>query len=199
VVDTRICFLGDSFTQGTGDETCLGWPGRVCARARRRGHDVTHYNLGIRRETTADILVRWRTEVRPRLMPGVNGRVVFSFGANDATQENGDWRVAPDASQQNARLMISGALTAGYPVLVVGPPPAPETDKTARHAELARRYAEVCKKLNVPFLDILDSIQHVDAWWHEVASGDGIHPGAEGYAALAKLVEEWPAWRAWLP
>ncbi len=28
--------------------------------------------------------------------------------------------------------------------------------------------------------------------------GDGAHPGAKGYAAMAALVEEWPAWRAWL-
>ena len=116
---------------------------------------MTLYNLGIRRETTADILARWRAEVAPRLVPGVDGRVVFSFGANDATQENGAWRVGPDRSAANARSMIADA-RASYPVLVVGPPPAPESDKTARHAELAARYAEVCRELDVPFLDIVD-------------------------------------------
>jgi lysophospholipase L1-like esterase len=198
LADLRICFVGDSFTQGTGDETYLGWPGRVCAAARARGHTVTAYNLGIRRETTADILARWKAEVTPRLVPGVDGRVVFSFGANDATQEDGRWRVAPDQSAANARAMISEA-KAAYPVLVIGPPPAPEADKTARHAELAARYAEVCRELDVPFLDILPSIQPVEAWWQEVAAGDGIHPGSGGYAALAGLVEQWAAWKAWLP
>jgi lysophospholipase L1-like esterase len=198
MADLRICFIGDSFTQGTGDDACLGWPGRACASARARGHAVTVYNLGIRRETTDDIRGRWRAEVGPRLVAGVDGRIVFSFGANDATIEDGHWRVPPDLSAENARAMIARARLT-YPVLVVGPPPAPEADKTARHAELAARYREICRGLDVPFLDILEPIKAVDAWWEEVAAGDGIHPNSGGYAALAGLVEAWPAWRAWLP
>lgn len=198
MADLRICFVGDSFTQGTGDERYLGWPGRVSAAARARGHTVTAYNLGIRRETTTDILARWRAEVAPRLVQGVDGRIVFSFGANDATIEDGRWRVDPEQSAANAHAMISEA-QAAYPVLVVGPPPTPEADKTARHAELAARYATVCQDLQVPFLDILPAIRPVEAWWQEVAVGDGIHPGSGGYAALAELVDAWPAWRAWLP
>lgn len=198
MADLRVCFIGDSFTQGTGDDTCLGWPGRICASARARGHAVTAYNLGIRRETTDDIRARWRTEVGPRLVAGVDGRIVFSFGANDATLEDGQWRVPPDLSAQNARAMISRAVLS-YPVLVVGPPPAPEADKTARHAELAARYARICDGLGVPFLDILEPIRSVEAWWAEVAAGDGIHPNAGGYAALAELIDAWPAWRAWVP
>jgi lysophospholipase L1-like esterase len=198
VADIRICFIGDSFTQGTGDETCLGWPGRVCASARARGHAVTQYNLGIRRETTDDIRARWRAEVTPRLVAGVDGRIVFSFGANDATIEDDQWRVPAPLSAENLRTVLARALLS-YPVLVIGPPPAPETDRTERHAELAARYAEVCRSLSVPFLDILEPIKSVDAWWEEVAAGDGIHPGSRGYAALAGLVEAWPAWQAWLP
>jgi hypothetical protein len=51
----RICFVGDSLVNGTGDPVGLGWVGRACAAARRRGHEVTCYNLGIRRDTSADI------------------------------------------------------------------------------------------------------------------------------------------------
>lgn len=198
MADIRICFIGDSFTQGTGDETSLGWPGRVCASARARGHAVTLYNLGIRRETTDDIRARWRAEVTPRLVAGIDGRIVFSFGANDATIEDGQWRVPAALSAENLRTMLARALLS-YPVLVIGPPPAPEADRTERHAELAARYAEVCRALNVPFLDVLEPLKSADGWWEEVAAGDGIHPGSRGYAALAALVEAWPAWQAWLP
>jgi lysophospholipase L1-like esterase len=198
VTDIRICFIGDSFTNGTGDDTALGWPGRVCASARARGHAVTMYNLGIRRETTDDIRARWRAEVTPRLASGVDGRIVFSFGANDATIEDGQWRVPVALSAENLKVMLARAVLT-YPVLVIGPPPAPEADRTERHAELAARYAEVCGSLNVPFLDVLEPLKSVDAWWAEVAAGDGIHPNAQGYAALAALVEAWPAWQAWLP
>jgi acyl-CoA thioesterase-1 len=30
-----------------------------------------------------------------------------------------------------------------------------------------------------------------------MAAGDGVHPTADGYAAMAALVERWPAWRKW--
>jgi acyl-CoA thioesterase-1 len=56
--DIRICFIGDSYVHGTGDDDCLGWAGRLCAAARRAGHNVTYYNLGVRRETSADIACR---------------------------------------------------------------------------------------------------------------------------------------------
>ncbi|MFN8635601.1 MAG: GDSL-type esterase/lipase family protein [Chloroflexota bacterium] len=196
--DIRICFIGDSFTQGTGDELYLGWPGRVCASARARGHAVTSYNLGIRRETTTDIRARWRAEVTPRLVAGVDGRIVFSFGANDATIEDDQWRVPAALSVENLRAMLARA-TLSHSVLVVGPPPAPEPDRTERHAELASRYAQACAAFGVPFLDVLEPLKSAEGWWEEVAAGDGIHPGRRGYDALAALVEAWPAWRAWLP
>jgi len=55
----RICFVGDSFVNGTGDPEYLGWTGIICAVTRSWGYDITYYNLGIRRETSADILARW--------------------------------------------------------------------------------------------------------------------------------------------
>lgn len=57
--DVRICFVGDSFMQGTCDPDCLGWPGRVCRAAIQSGVGMTCYNLGVRRDTSADILRRW--------------------------------------------------------------------------------------------------------------------------------------------
>ena len=33
----RICFIGDSFVNGTGDDDCLGWAGRLGAGARPGG------------------------------------------------------------------------------------------------------------------------------------------------------------------
>jgi lysophospholipase L1-like esterase len=65
--DIRICFVGDSYVQGTGDDECLGWAGRLCASARRAGHNITYYNLGVRRETSTDITRRWLAECEPRL------------------------------------------------------------------------------------------------------------------------------------
>ena len=49
-------------TQGTCDPDYLGWPDRVAQAARKAGYDLTGYNLGIRRETSRDMLKRWAQE-----------------------------------------------------------------------------------------------------------------------------------------
>ena len=41
----RICFIGDSFVNGTGDETALGWAGGLCVAASASGKSTTYYNL----------------------------------------------------------------------------------------------------------------------------------------------------------
>jgi acyl-CoA thioesterase-1 len=60
--DLRICFIGDSFVAGVGDETALGWTGRLLARSAEAGRPATGYNLGIRRNTSTDIRARLRDE-----------------------------------------------------------------------------------------------------------------------------------------
>src|SRR3954451_17927814 len=70
----RLCFFADSFVNGTGDDACLGWVGRACAAGRRNGVDLTCYNLGIRGDTSADVLRRWEHEAQARLPPEHDGR-----------------------------------------------------------------------------------------------------------------------------
>jgi len=53
--DLRILFFGDSFVAGTGDATALGWPGRLVAASHDAGRPITAYNLGVRRDTSADV------------------------------------------------------------------------------------------------------------------------------------------------
>ena len=62
VDDCRVCFIGDSFVQGTGDPTGLGWVGRVVSETKQAGWNITGYNLGVRGETSRDIMARWERE-----------------------------------------------------------------------------------------------------------------------------------------
>src|SRR6516165_3179373 len=93
----RICFIGDSFVSGAYDSECLGWAGRIAASARGRGHDVSHYNLGIRGETSVQILKRWRAEAEARQSAQQEGRLVFEFGVNDARDVNGKRQLQAEA------------------------------------------------------------------------------------------------------
>jgi len=191
--DIRICFVGDSFTAGTGDPEALGWVGRVMAAALAQGRNLTAYNLGIRRETSSDMLRRWKQEVEPRVMPGTEMRVVFCFGANDTAMDNGRRRVALDETLANARKMLREAKTK-YPVLLIGPPPVVDTEHDERIAELARELATVARDENVPCLDVFTPLMGLPRWRQEAAANDGSHPRSAGYSELANLVLAWPEW-----
>ncbi|AFZ09124.1 lipolytic protein G-D-S-L family [Oscillatoria nigro-viridis PCC 7112] len=192
----RICFIGDSFVNGTCDPKCLGWTGRICAAACGQGHDITYYNLGIRGETSADIETRWFNEVSCRLPHYGDGRIVFSFGVNDTYLENEKIRIEVEKSIENARYILTSAKEI-FPVLMVGPPPVIDADRTRRIANLSEQFARVCSELNVPYLDVCTPLQTSEIWQKELTENDGSHPGAAGYAELAKIVHNWDGWKAW--
>lgn len=194
--DIRICFFGDSFTNGTLDETYLGWPGRVCAAL---SHQVTHYNLGIRGNTSLDIEARWQEEAARRWKPGTECRLVFSFGTNDASLESGLPRVPTGESVRSAWAILTRAKHT-CPVLFTGPPAAElEGRETAfaRLEVLSQRYADLARELAIPYLDLFTLTRNNAAWHEAVRRGDGIHPDAAGYALLASHFSEWSAWQAW--
>ena len=194
----RIAFLGDSMTNGTGDPAMLGWVGRLCASAAARGHDVTAYNCGIRRNTSADIAARWHAEATARLPAEHPSALVFCFGVNDCVEENGAPRVPPEASLAHAASILTAAKTLA-PTLFIGPPPIDDPETNARTAALDRQYATLCATLAIPYLPTLAPLLANPHWIPEARAGDGAHPATRGYAAMAALIDPWPPWRAWLP
>jgi lysophospholipase L1-like esterase len=199
--EVRICFVGDSFINGTGDLECLGWTGRVCTNANKKGYDIIYYNLGIRRDTSTDIAKRWLQEVSLRLPKEYDGRVVFSFGLNDTTLENGKTRVDLADSLKNAHKILSEAQKL-YAVLMVGPAPYAEQEdpqRKQRTINLSNQYALICKGLNVPYLDVFPILEKSNIWINEARANDGVHPRAGGYVEFAQTVENWDAWLNWFP
>lgn len=55
----------------------------------------------------------------------------------------------------------------------------------------------MCDRLATPFLGVVEALLASPVWMSEVAAGDGAHPGAEGYKALAGVVLE-GGWAGWL-
>ncbi|QHG17888.1 GDSL-type esterase/lipase family protein [Nostoc sp. ATCC 53789] len=199
--EVRICFVGDSFVNGTGDQEYLGWTGRVCVNANKKGYDITYYNLGIRRDTSTDIAKRWLQEVSLRLPKEYDGRVVFSFGLNDTTLENAKTRVDLAVSIKNTHEILSEAQKL-YPVLMVGPAPYAEQEDSQRKQktiDLSNQYALICKGLNVPYLDVFPILEISNIWINEARANDGVHPQAGGYEEFAQIVENWDAWLNWFP
>lgn len=191
--DVRIYFIGDSYVNGTGDPQFLGWPGRVCAASLGPKTHITGYNLGIRGDTSADVLRRWRAEVDARRLLPHDARLVFGFGANDCWLIDGEPRVDEADTVKNARHILSEA-RALLPTLLVGPPPGKDDEEQARRSRVSHILAGIAAQEQVPYLDVIGQLDDTQAWRREAAAGDGVHPGAQGYASLARAVLAWSAW-----
>lgn len=192
--DLRLCFVGDSFVNGTNDPTYLGWTGRVAALARQRGHMLTCYNLGVRRDTSREITARWELEAQRRLPESCTPHVVFSYGVNDTTTQGGNRAVAEESSLADTRRMLQAAKQRGYRVALIGPPPIADSQQNRRTRQLSVEMARVAMNEGVPFLAVFDDLIGDPVWMAEVAADDGAHPGAEGYARFAALVDGWDRW-----
>ncbi|MFF2656413.1 GDSL-type esterase/lipase family protein [Kitasatospora sp. NPDC058032] len=192
--DVRIVFFGDSFVQGVGDPEYRGWAGRAvadCLAGLGVGPEaVTAFNLGVRRSTSADVLARCWGETAVRALPGADNRLVLSVGSNDAVEEDGRPRVAPEACLANVAALLDGARERGLAPLVVGPPPV--VGAGAPHLErvsvLADGIAGICAGRGVPFVGVTRELAADRVWTAEALAGDGAHPGAGGYRRLADLV-----------
>jgi lysophospholipase L1-like esterase len=193
----RLCGIGDSFVLGTGDPSGLGWLGRLGTKHCERDPALTVYNLGVRRDTSDDVLGRWEAETACRMAVGYEHRLVVSMGTNDCAIEDGVRRVEPLCSARNMQTLLRGAARRDYHTLVVGPPPVADQGQTERIAELDLRFAVVCADERVIYISVFQALIETPAWTREVADGDGSHPGAAGYELLAGLVLE-GGWRGWM-
>ena len=195
--DHRVLFFGDSFGAGVGDPDGRGWVGRVVAASWDARLPLVGYPLGVRRETSVQVAARWRDEARVRLVDSLQARVVFSFGANDATVEDGRVRGEPAVSSATLERVLDEAALLGLPAFVVGPPPVGEDEQDARIMALSRAFRRICGARAVPFADVCSALRESPTWCAEAAAGDGSHPGAGGYAEFAGLVLA-AGWIQWI-
>lgn len=186
--DLRLLVFGDSFVAGVGDPRGQGWVGRVVAAAFAAGRPLTSYALGVRRETSVEIAVRWRFEAMARLDREADSRVVFAVGANDTTLERGVPRVLPERSRLALGTMLDQAAAIGVPAAVAGPPPVGDAAQRARIDALSGAFAELCAARGAPFWPVAERLTAARTWNDEQAAGDGAHPAAGGYDLLAQAL-----------
>jgi len=191
--DIRIFYIGDSFVNGTGDPEKLGWCGRLSIAAQAHGREITHYNLGVRRETSSDILDRFESEVHRRLMEGSQIKIVFSFGVNDMVIEEGKTRVSLDKSIENTSTLLKTALQKGD-VIMVGPPPIDDEQINGRIKTLDQSFDRLCHSLSVPYISVLEQLLQEPVWLDEVSKNDGAHPKSKGYEVLANIIASHQEW-----
>lgn len=193
MTDLRICFLGDSLTFGQGDRAGLGWPGRVVGDAQRAGVTLTGYNLGVRGDTGAQIAARAPAEVKARLRSGDVKAVTIFFGANDIAQD-----LPLSDSIEALQALLSWVKASQLSAFVLSPPLYEDALSDAQAAGMTAAFAKLCAERGVSYLDLREAGVDWALWRAQARAGDGIHPGAEAYASLARVFSGWSAWRTWI-
>jgi acyl-CoA thioesterase I len=191
--DVGLCFVGASMTAGYGDPKGLGWVGRVVSRTQHPDLDLTAYNLGVRGDTSAGVMTRWRVETAPRWANRTERRLVLGVGANDIVSG-----MSLARSRLNLANILDEATTSGIAALVVGLVPGLDSGLNARIEALAEAQSDVCARRGVPYVDCYHPLVGHDQWMSDLgASSDGVHPGQAGYGLIAWLVLH-NGWYDWM-
>ena len=191
--DLAIVFLGGSLVSGVGDPKGQGWVTRVIGRTEHPELELTTYNLGVRGDTSADVLRRWATEVPVRWVGRTERRVVVSVGTNDVLQG-----VTLARHRLNLANLLDDAATSGVGAFVVSPPPTADAELNERLEVLVEAQGDVCARRGIPFVDCFAPLLGHDQWRTDLAASRvPHHPGQAGYGLIAWLVLH-NGWAEWL-
>ncbi len=190
--DVGLVFIGDSLVAGYGDPKGHGWVGRVLGRTQHPDLDLTSYNLGVRGDSSADVLSRWRTEGMLRWRERRERRLVLGVGMHDVDQG-----LTTARSRLNLANILDDATARGISPFVVGPAPTLDPIVNEKLEVIVEAQSDVCSRRSIPFVDCFFPLVEHDQWLSELASSrDQVHPGQAGYGLLAWLVlhGEWETW-----
>jgi len=176
-----------------GDPKGQGWVTRVVGRTQDPDLELTAYNLGVRGDTSADVLHRWETEVPLRWAGRTERRVVVSVGTDDVLRG-----ITLARHRLNLANLLDDAATSGVGTFVVSPPPTDDPELNARLEVLVEAQGDVCARRGVPFVDCFAPLLGHDQWRTDLATTRvEHHPGQAGYGLIAWLVLH-NGWTDWL-
>lgn len=168
----KLVGFGDSLMAGYGLQSGEGFPARLEAALRARGHEVTITDAGVSGDTTSGGLARLDWSI-----PEDTDGVILELGANDALRG-----LPPETTRANLEAMIARLGERGIPVLLVGmlaPPNMGAAYETAFNA-IFPDLAEANDLILYPFF--LDGVTGDPA----LLLADAMHPNANG---INRMVE----------
>jgi lysophospholipase L1-like esterase len=190
--DIALVFIGDAYVAGYGDPKGLGWVSRVVGRTAHPDADITAYQLGVRGDTSADVLARWHTECPPRWKDRSEKRLVVAVGHNDAANGMSVARV-----RLNLANILDDAASSGIAAFAVGPTPTLDAELNARLKIVVEAQADVCARRGVPYVDCFNPLIGHEQWDSDLGATGDVHPGQAGYGLIAWLVLH-GGWAQWL-
>ncbi|WP_420407812.1 arylesterase [Hoeflea sp.] len=162
----RIVGFGDSLMAGYGLNGSEGFPARLEATLKDRGHNVEITDAGVSGDTTSGGLARLDWSI-PEDVDGV----ILELGANDALRG-----LPPEKTRENLEAMITRLKERGIEVLLAGmlAPPNLGEDYEARFNAIYPELAEKHDVILYPFF--LDGVTGNP----DLLLDDGMHPNANG-------------------
>jgi acyl-CoA thioesterase-1 len=178
----RLAVLGDSLTAAYGLPLEDGFPARLEAALRARGHDCVIIDAGVSGDTSAGGRARldWVLADRPT-------HLLVELGANDALRA-----LPPEQLEANLDAIVTTARGQGVSVMIAGMLAPPNLGDAYGEA-FALAYRRVAERHGVPLYPFfLDGVAAVP----ELNQADGIHPNAQGVREIVARIL--PAVEAWL-
>jgi acyl-CoA thioesterase-1 len=172
----RICFLGDSITDGDT------YPRLVETALNRAGIECKSINAGYGGNTAEQMLARVDKDVlanKPTL-------VTINSGANDAMRG-----VAPEVFEKATREKIEKIKAAGIPMILVTQ--CGVTGKSHEKGEAAlvqynEIYHKLAKEYGLRIADVFTSHREAIARGEEIMDVDGLHPAQRGQQLIAQAI-----------
>ena len=170
----RIVGFGDSLMAGYELGAGEGFPARLEAALKARGHDVAVADAGVSGDTSSGGLSRLDWSV-----PDGTDLVILELGANDMLRG-----IAPEITARNLEDMIVRLKDRGIDTLLAGMRAAPNLGQTYAGAfdSIYPRLAEQYDLALYPFL--LDGV----AAQRDLLLEDGMHPNGAGIDRMVKGV-----------
>ena len=164
--------FGDSLMAAYNLQGEEGFPSRLEAALRERGHDISIIDAGVSGDTTSGGLARLDWSIPD----GVDG-VILELGANDALRG-----LPPEKTRENLQAMIARLQERGIAILLAGMLAPPnmggdyETSFNAIYPDLATKYGLTL----YPFF--LDGVTGNP----DLQLSDGMHPNASGINVMVE-------------
>ena len=182
----EIGIWGDSITYGESDNEGLGWVGRFRKSFPLEDY-VGVYNRGICGDTTEDLLKRFTTEAEA-IQPNT---ILFAIGINDSkypVDKEGN-KVSLEDFKRNIESLVEQAKKYSHTIFIVGLTKVNESaiesgskftnEQIGIYNDCLKNFADTNGYGFINIFDVLD-IQ-TDLY-------DGLHPNAQGYEKLSKVV-----------
>jgi len=176
--EDRVVFMGNSITQGWGEENPEFFEGK------------SYINRGISGQTTPQMLVRFRADV-VNLKPKV---VVILAGTNDIAGNTGPSTL--EMIEDNIASMVEIAKANNIKVVLCSVLPAydypwkPGLEPAQKIVDLNKWIKNFADKNDDIYVDYFTSMADERNGLKKECSEDGVHPNLAGYKIMAPLVEK---------